>query len=137
MVELNGAKADDLTGAELGVGYNWTKNKFRLTPIVGGLIYQDDDSRYRTETLNNGNTICRDRQTGYFADKDRCSPEIKPYGKLEGAYQVTSKLEFGAGVRVSDEVAPYGLIGARLTDRVTIKGFGGKDYYGLGLTASF
>lgn len=135
--EVSAAKAGDLKGAELGLGYSWTKAGFRLTPVVGALVYKGDNDRYSSQTLSNGNTICRDRTNGQFADKDNCNDlAAKAYGKIEAAYRF-EHLEIGGGVRISSDTTPYGLIGLDLNPGLQLKGFGGKDYYGAGLTARF
>ncbi|MDG2528052.1 hypothetical protein [Caulobacter endophyticus] len=137
-VELNGAKAGDLSGAELGLGYTLSKGKFRLTPIVGALIYQGDNDQYASQTLSNGRTICRDTSNGQFADKENCNNvAAKAYGKLEAAYRMGKSLELGVGVRVSDETTPYGALGVYTSETLAIRGFAGKDYYGAGLIARF
>lgn len=137
VVELNGAKVDDLSGAELGLGYNFAKKGFRLTPIVGALIYQGDNDRYRSETVSGGRKICRDLSNGQFSDKDNCNnTAAKAYGKLEAAYRFKS-IELGGGVRISDETMPYGTVAAYVGDNLAVKGFGGKDYYGAGLAFTF
>lgn len=136
VVELNGAKVNDLSGAELGLGYNFAKGGFRLTPIVGALLYQGDNDRYRSETFS-GRTVCRDLSNGQFSKKENCDDTAaKAYGKLEAAYRFKS-IELGGGVRVSDEALPYGTVAAYFGENLAVKGFGGKDYYGAGLTLTF
>ncbi len=137
-VELNGAKAGDLSGAELGLGYNFGKGKFRLTPSLGALIYKGENDRYRSETFNNGRIVCRDTRNGQFADKDNCNDAAaKAYGKLEAAYRFGKSLELGAGVRLSDETTPYGAIGVYASETLIVRGFAGKDHYGAGVIARF
>jgi hypothetical protein len=137
-VELNGAKVQDLSGAELGLGYDLGGSKFRLTPIVGALLYQGDNDRYRDETLSNGRRVCRDRTNGQFADKENCNNlAARAYGKLEAGYRLSPSLELAAGVRVGGETTPYGAISVLASDKLALKGFAGKDYYGAGLVARF
>ncbi len=137
VVELNGAKVDDISGAELGLGYNLAKGGFRLTPTVGALLYQGDNDRFSTETVSGGRTVCRDHSNGQFAKKENCDDTAaKAYGKLEAAYRFKS-LELGGGVRVSDDVTPYGALGVYVSDTLAVKGFAGKDYYGAGLALIF
>ncbi len=137
-IELNAAKVDDLKGAELGLGYNWTAGGFRLTPVVGALIYKGDNDRYSNQTLSNGNTVCRDHSNGQFAKKENCdNTAAKAYGKVEAAYRFGKTFELGGGVRVSDQTTPYGTVAAYFSDQLAVKGFAGKDYYGAGLALTF
>lgn len=135
--EMNGVHADDRSGAELGVGVNLVAHGFRLTPIAGAFLYRADDSRFREERLSNGNTVCRDHSNGHFAKKSECDDiATKAYGKLEVGYRIKSVELFG-GVRVSDDTAPYGGVAAYVSEKLALKAFGGKDYYGGGLSFVF
>ena len=132
LIEANVAHAGDLDGGELGVGYSFQNEYFRLTPIVGAFLYKGGNDRYRRETMSNGNEICRDGTTGAFAKKENCNnTAAKAYGKLEAAVRLKA-LELGGGVRVSSDTTPYGLIGFSASDQLSIKAFAGKDYYGAG-----
>lgn len=136
--EANATKSEDLEGGELGVGYHFALSWFRLTPMVGTLIYKGDNDRYRQETLSNGNEICRDLTNGQFAKKEKCDDAaFKAYGKLEAAVRVGEALELGGGVRVSDEARPYGMIAFNASEQFALQGFYGKEYYGAGLRVRF
>ena len=137
-VELNGAKMDELKGAEVGFGRNLEFSKLRVTPMVGAFIYRGDNDRYRRETFANGATVCRDLTNGRFSDKENCdNTAVKGYGKLEGAFRFTKSFELGGGVRVGGGTQPYATASVFLTNNVAIKAFGSKDYYGAGLSPSF
>ena len=135
--ELNLARVDDVDGGELGLGYSFAPGNFRFTPTVGAFFYQGDNTRYRSETLSNGNVVCRDHSNGQFANKELCdNTAVKAYGRLEGAYRF-SKVEVGAGVRVGSDTAGYGTISALLTPAFSIKANIGSDYYAAGLHLGF
>ena len=138
LIEANGVKADDLSGAELGLGYRLALGNFRLIPIVGALIHHDDNSRYREETFSNGQTVCRNTSNGQFAKNSNCDDvAAKAYGKLEAVYRFGNVAALGGGVRVSDKTSPYGTASFFIGERLALKGFGGKDYFGGGLTLAF
>lgn len=135
--EANGARAGNLNGGELGVGYSALSEHFRLTPIVGAFLYQGDNDRYRQETFSNGTEVCRDTTNGQFAKKENCdNTAVKAYGKLEAAARF-KQFEIGAGVRVSSETTAYGLASFEISDQLALKAFAGKDYYGAGVALRF
>ena len=137
--EVNAARLDKVTGAELGIGYQIAVSKIRITPMVGAFITKSEDDRYRQETFSNGNTICRDLRNGQFAKEARCNnADVAAYGKVEATLQLVPKFQLGGGVRVSeDRTLGYGVVSAFLSDKIALKAFGGKDYYGGGLSLVF
>lgn len=54
VVEANGARAHDVWGGELGLGYNLTLGGFTLRPIAGAFVYQGDNDRYQIDHFSNG-----------------------------------------------------------------------------------
>jgi len=136
--EANVAKAFDVTGAELAVGYRFAAGGFRLTPMIGGLIYKGENDRYYRQTLSNGNEICRDNTNGQFAKDELCNDgEVQAYAALEGSYRFAWG-EVGIGVRASDsETTPYATLSKQLSDGLAVKIKGGSDYVGAGLTFGF
>lgn len=137
--EANAAHADDTEGAELGLGYRFAAGNFRLTPIVGAFITAgEDDGRYRQETFDNGQTVCRDTSNGQFADKENCSGDldVAAYGKVEASYRIGGKVEVGVGARFGeDDAVPYGTLAFGQVWGVKLAA--GQDYYALGLTYGF
>lgn len=136
--ELSFAEADDITGAELGLGYGLGLGPITLTPVVGALLYDGGSGPYREETFSNGQTVCRDTRNGRFADEENCNDvAAKIYGKLEATFDVGDVLEVGGGVRVSSHTSPYGTIGFGIGPVASVKGSVGKDYYAIGFSARF
>lgn len=134
-VEGNGARADDRWGGELGIGYGFGAAGFKLTPIIGALIYAGDNDRYREDDLSNGQTSCRDTTNGQFADDDRCNnTKADAYAKVEATYSIPLVATVGAGVRLSERrTTPYGTVALPLAPTIKLKGNVGDGYYALGL----
>jgi len=134
MLEANVAKASDLTGAELGIGWRFNAGSFHLTPAVGALIYQGDNDRYQMYQQSNG-ARCRDTTNGQYARTELCdSTAATAYGRIEATVHWRN-VEIGAGYRISDiESVPYGTVALRVSDMVAIKGNFGNDYIGAGVT---
>lgn len=138
-LEANGARAHEVWGGEIGVGYNLTKGPFTLRPMVGAFVYQGDNDRYSRQTFNNGNTVCRDSTNGQFAASERCdNTAAKAYGKVEATVTITAVAEIGGGARFSsDKVRPYGTAAFSLLPKLKLKANGGPEYYAVGLLANF
>lgn len=135
VLEANGARADDQWGVELGAGVNVGLGGFTLRPGAGVLVFAGENEDFRSETIGNGNTICRDLSNGQFADSERCdNTELRAYARLEASYTFPASAEVGVGARYSgDEIEPYGTISFPVGPRVRIKANGGENYYALGL----
>ena len=136
--ELNGARADDRWGAELGLGYSIRLAPgFRITPAAGVLLYRGDNDRYYQDP-NGGNERCRDSQTGRYASDSECNnTAVKPYGRVEATYSIPLSLTFGAGVRISGEVRPYGTVAFPVAPKFQLKGNAGPNYYAAGIRFGF
>jgi hypothetical protein len=140
VVEANGARAEERWGGELGLGYRIQIGQFSITPAVGALISGSDEDRFYTDTFSNGQSRCRERSTGQFADDSDCVElDARPYGRLEATYRVGGKgVELGGGVRISKEFVPYGTLAIPLGGgSAQIKGNAGPDYFAAGLRFSF
>lgn len=138
MVEGNLAKAYDISGVELGVGYNFENERLRFTPIIGGFLYQGDNDRYYMDQMSNG-ARCRDSQTGRFAKKEFCdNGKVAWYGKAEVAVKFAQTWEVGAGYRASDiESSAYGLLAVKFSPHGRVQFSGGQDYYAVGVRFSY
>ena len=130
-LEAGVAELRETTGAELGVGYRFALGPVRLTPTLGGFIYQADNDRYYRDSSVDR---CRDRTNGQFARDERCNDAaVEAYGRLEATLRYRS-VEFGAGYRLDEEDGnPYGTLSFDVSPRVAVKLNGGSDYLGLGL----
>lgn len=137
-VEANGARADGEWGGELGVGYALSLAPgFRITPAAGVLVYAGDNDRYYTDN-NGGNERCRDGRTGRYAKTSLCdNTAVKPYGRLEATYSIPLSFTIGAGVRVGDDVRPYGTAAVPLGPKLQLKGNAGPHYFAAGLRLGF
>jgi len=138
-LEANGARAHDVWGGELGLGYNLNIGPFTLRPIAGAFVYKGDNDRYVRSTFSNGQSRCRDLTNGQFATDEKCDDTaVKAYGKIEGTFEIPAVAEVGAGVRFSSEKArPYGTVGFALAPKIKVKANAGPSYYALGLQAAF
>lgn len=132
--EANGARADAQWGGELGIGYGIGAAGFKLTPIIGALIYAGDNDRYSQDD-NGGNPRCRDGDTGRYAKSSLCNnTAVSVYGKVEATYSIPLVATIGAGVRVSErDTTPYGTVAFPITPGLKVKGNVGDGYYALGL----
>lgn len=132
-LEANGARADARWGGELGVGYGFGAAGFRLTPMIGALVYRGDNDRYH-EDPNGGNARCRDGETGQYAASSKCDDTaVKAYGRVEATYAIPLLATVGAGVRIGDDLRPYGTVALPLLPTISVKGNAGPHYYALGL----
>ena len=138
-VEANVARADSEWGAELGAGYSFKFKGLAIRPMGGVLVYQGDNDRYYQDDIGGGQTRCRDRSNGQFADDANCDDTaFKPYAKVEGTFTLLGSAEAGLGARYSgDEVQPYATASFPVAPRIRIKANAGRDYYALGLRADF
>lgn len=139
VIEAAGANAQDRWGGEIGLGYNLSMGGFSLRPIVGAFVYKGDNDRYYEDTFSNGQTRCRDSETGHFAKNSECdNTAVKPYGKVELTYSIPMFAEVGGGARFSsDKVRPYGIVAVPLAPKVRVKGNAGPEYFAVGLMAGF
>ena len=139
VVEANGARAEDRWGGELGLGYRIRIGDFSITPAAGALISGSDDDRFYTDTFSNGQSRCRERSTGQFADDSDCVElDARAYGRVEATYRIGGNgVELGGGVRIGEEVLPYGTLAIPLGASSQIKGNAGPDYFAAGLRFSF
>jgi hypothetical protein len=71
------------TGLSASVGIEGVRGRFIGYVKPAELVFMagDADPRYRGETFSNGQTVCRDTETGQFADRDRCAPGLKHAGE--------------------------------------------------------
>lgn len=138
-LEANGARAHGVWGGELGIGYSLTAGGFSLRPMVGAFIYQGDNDRYYEDTFSNGQTRCRDGNTGRFANDAKCdNTAVKAYGRVEATYSIPLVAEVGGGARFSsDKVRPYGTVAIPLAPKIRLKGNAGPKYYAAGLRVGF
>lgn len=133
VLEANGARADARWGGELGVGYGFGAAGFRLTPAVGLLVYQGDNDRYYRDQ-NRGNSRCRDGSNGQYASDSNCdNTAVKPYGRLEATYAIPLVATVGGGIRIGNDVRPYGTVAVPLLPKISLKGNAGPHYYAVGL----
>lgn len=139
VVEANGARADGRWGGELGLGYRIAFGGFAITPAAGGFIVRGDNDRYYRDEFANGDSRCRDSQTGQFAEDHKClNVAVRAYGRIEATYRLPgARLELGGGVRAGDEFLPYGTIALPLGAAGQFKVNAGPDYVAAGFRIGF
>lgn len=138
-LEANGARAHDTWGGEIGVGYNLTFGVLTLRPAAGAFIYHGVNDRYYRDQLSNGQSRCRDRQNGQFAETSDCnSLAAKAYGRVEATFTLPASIEFGAGARFSEErVRAYGTASLPLAPMLRLKANAGDRYFAIGVLGKF
>lgn len=70
----------------------------------------DPNGRYQSETTSSGTTVCRDQETGQFADKTNCAARTvyAVNAEMLGGVPAGSGLfGLGAGVRGGNSSGPY------------------------------
>ena len=133
-VELSAAKVQETSGAELGMGTKLTAGSFALKPQLVAFGYHGDTPGYRTDTMRNGQTRCRNTSTGYFANDTNCiATKVAAALKLELTYAVGTWGEIGVGARVAKQSTPYVTVSTTLSPTMSLKVSGGRDYAGLGV----
>ena len=137
--EALGTRAQGEWGGELGVGYSAQFGPIAIRPLGGVFVHKGDNDRYYRDTFSNGQSRCRDGDTGQFASDSECvNIGVDWYAKAEVAYVAPSGFEFGGGARFSSEkVRPYGMVSFRLSPSLKLKGNAGPNYFALGVTAGF
>lgn len=136
--EANGARADGRWGGELGLGYAFRLAPgFKITPTAGVLVYKGDNDRYY-EDSNGGSPRCRDSTNGQYAASEDCdNTAVRAYGRVEATYSIPLSVTFGAGVRVGDDVRPYGTLAVPIGSGFEVKGNAGPHYFAAGLRVGF
>lgn len=132
--EINIARAQGETGAELGVGYQFNLGPIAIRPIVGGFVHQAEG--FSRDTFSNGQSRCRDESNGRFAEDGSCV-DVDWYAKAEAAF-ATGPIEIGGGARFSDEkTRPYGLIAFNLSSSLKLQGSAGDSFFAAGVRLGF
>ena len=138
VVEANGARTEGRWGGEIGIGYRIAVGGFAITPAAGAFLLEGDNDRYYRDQFSNGQSRCRDGTNGEFADDANCvNIAARAYGRVEASYTIAGAIEIGAGVRISDEVRPYGMVAVPLGANFALRGMAGQEYVALGVRARF
>jgi len=58
---------------------------------------------------------------------------VKSYGRVEATYSIPLAATIGAGIRIGDEVRPYGTVALPLAPTLSLMGNAGPYYFALGL----
>jgi hypothetical protein len=135
---LSASKVGDQTGVEVALGYRASYQGLFITPAVGALIYQGDNTRYTFERESNGTQVCRDHSNGQFAKKSLCdSTAIDAYASLEAGYMFNRGAALGVGVRFGDTTTPYTALTFGTGGPVNFRLAAGKQYVSFGMVAAF
>ncbi len=140
VAEGNVARADGDWGVELGGGFDVLSiGGFKLRPMGGVFVYSDDDERYYEDRNSLGPTQCRDRETGFFVDDERCDDgALRAYAKVEATFTLLGTAEAGLGARYSvGNLRPYATASLPIVPLVRLKANVGDGYYALGVKGSF
>lgn len=131
-------------GILFGATRYFSKYKISILGEAGiDLFFEENEStRYREETFSNGQTRCRDTQTGRFAESNRCAafttiPSLRLNGLINYHLNLDETIDFlvGTGFVISNVSTPIISIG--LTTKPQKSGFRGslglgKDYLYIG-----
>jgi hypothetical protein len=120
-------------GVAGGASVKW-KHLISFSALDFSFYPGDHNPRYYTDTFSNGQTRCRDRSNGQFADTSLCGRGTKVItaGMFDGNLLI-SRLLVGGGYRVGDGRGAYGAAGYAKSIRGGtksfwfIRGLGGKD----------
>jgi opacity protein-like surface antigen len=85
---------------------------FRLLGAMDFVI-PEGDGRYYRDTFSNGQSRCRDSETGRFASDTQCGAGLA-FGAVRGELLLPIPripLEVGVGVRIGDRTLPYAAAG--------------------------
>jgi hypothetical protein len=129
-VGWNKHSSADVNGAIFGAGLALWAGPL-LGTIAADVTLQDDEtaaqSRYYMDTFSNGQSRCRDRETGQFAPTEKCrdlSIDAIPGATADGAFVVSRRLPvyLGGGVYVSSRATTpflsFGYLGGVGEERV-------------------
>ena len=132
----------------LGLIFGATRyySKYKISILGEGAIdlffEENESSKYQEETFSNGQTRCRDTQTGQFAENSKCAafttnPTLRINGLVNYHLNFDETLDFfvGTGFVISNVSTP--IISVGLTTKPMKSGFRGaigygKDYFYLG-----
>jgi hypothetical protein len=81
-------------------------------PVELGIV-PNKDSRYYTDTFDNGNSVCRDSETGRFADKSNCGPDFIYAASAEAGFAIatgTHPVYLTGGYRVGAGESAFGAV---------------------------
>ena len=95
-------------------------------PIDLGIV-PNKDSRYYTDTFDNGNSACRDSETGQFAEKSNCAADIIYAAAAEAGFAVMNgqhPIYLTGGYRVGAGETGFGAI------TVAFQPLAGLHWYG-------
>jgi len=143
-----------IVGFESGVGIDFTAGisghwrRVVAGGFVGALMLpQAEDSRYYRDDLGNGQSRCRDSETGRFASDSLCGPSFEPTASVEAGLRIAgnevAQYVIAAGMRAGSPTTPYGVAEVRLggADQL-LRGFnirmaGGENFFTIGATYLF
>lgn len=129
------------TGAAVTGWYGVQSPRFRLQ-LLGDLIFSsNEDSPYHRESTDGGGSVCRNSNTGHFADDAQCAPEIDPAVRSELLVRLGSNLLVGPGYRLGEDSSiPYGAIGYETPiglGKLLMRGGFGEKYVQVDVGLSF
>ena len=135
---LGYADRGGIKGAEIQLGYRKQFSAFgvNILPLTG-IWYQKDDSRYREETFSNGNTVCRDRTNGQFADDEKCGASFSYAFIASTDYALSEAMAIGAGVRIGKDSDAFLSARIKVGQSLSLLVQGGGKYVSASLALGF
>lgn len=136
-----GAGANEGVEFALGYTHKWdSETAISVYPLQWVAYETPPSDRYREETFSNGQTVCRDRSNGQFADKEKCEPstgfEYTP--SIEVIRKVAPELILGIGYRGGETRGGYGVVSLLPSGLpVSIGARIGGNYLGLFIGSRF
>ena len=120
---------DDGMSMSLGLGGVLRRRLVGFVFPIDLAIVPNTDSRYYTDTFDNGNSVCRDRETGRFASKGNCGPDVMYAASAEAGFALTSgqhPIYVTGGYRVGSGPTGFGAVG------MAFRPLAGLHWYGKG-----
>lgn len=108
-------------------------------PLDLGIVPNKSD-RYYTDTFDNGNSVCRDSETGRFASKSNCAAEIIYAASAEAGFALatgTHPVYLTGGYRVGAGQTAFGALSIAFQPMRSMHAYGkasvGQDFFQVAL----
>lgn len=120
-------------GAEINLGLQlrpYESLKIEISPLTG-IFKRKNDPRYSREKDDDNKRVCKDKSTGEVVDTKYCGVNFTYAFESSVKYQLSEKLDIGAGTRIADRTLVYGVAVFRFTPSFGLEGKVGDNYNSL------
>lgn len=147
-VDIGFSSVDRRPGAGVGMGFglHFVRVRFDARLLDVTVVQGEGDDRYYLDQFANGQSRCRDRTNGQFAETSKCNTTDALFGAAaELAYVFILKTDrlfwVGGGARVGEGATPYLLLGGVLREaadlRLEFRAAGAVDFLQVGVLFAF